>query len=142
MIKLSEFPRLNNIQGTTMIPIIDSGSNYITPLSNISALYPIVSRYSVPGDSIVTGTPFVDETLFITLTSGTNILTLRLPDTTNSRVGQIKTFITSNLLLTMSVSVVGGGSILGNALTTAFQYEAYSYQCISTELSGSWLRLA
>ena len=143
-IKLSEFPLLETIRGSTTVPVVDSGSNYMITLSNILYLYlyPSVTIISLSGASTFVSTPLTDETIVITLTSGLASLNLRLPSSSNSRVGQLKTWVINNPSVTTTVDVVGGGSLMGNALTTAFQYEAYTYQCISTELSGKWLRLS
>jgi hypothetical protein len=90
----------------------------------------------------LTGLAYFDETQYVTPTTSLSALTWTLPHVLNSRVGQIKTFISTQPITTLTVNAGSGGTKVGNSLTTALANEAYSYQCVSTSGNGSWLRLA
>ena len=103
-----------------------------------------VTVYNSPAGSTITCLPNVTETIY--LSSGSisplSSLSVVLPNVTNSYVGQVKLFVSSKNITSLNMSVNGGGSLLGNGLTSAFANEVYSYQCISITGNGTWLRLA
>lgn len=105
-------------------------------------LCPIVSTSSPVAGATVTSVRYVDETLYVTPAGTLATLTWTLPTATNSRIGQIKTFLSTQIITALTVTVLGGGTKAGAALTGAAADEAYSYQCVSVDGSGTWLRIA
>jgi hypothetical protein len=103
-----------------------------------------VSLYTLSTGSTITANPNTDETIYLDSVTSTPVasITLILPSSTNSHVGQVKLFTSSKTITTLGVSISGGGTLIGNILTSAFPYEVYSYQCISISGAGTWLRLA
>jgi hypothetical protein len=90
--------------------------------------------------STLNGTAQVDETIYLksSTTSPVASIGLVLPSAANSRIGQVKTFISSKDITSTSISA-SGGTIDGTPVTTAVAYEPYSFQYVSTSV---WLRLA
>ena len=86
------------------------------------------------------GTAQVDETIYLksSTTSPVAAIGLVLPSAANSRIGQVKTFISSKAITALTVSA-SGGTTEGTPLTTALANEPYSFQYVSV---GVWLRLA
>ena len=179
--KISQFSLLSSPTAFTIIPVVQSGNNYVIAVSalfntnfnllnsgtvvlsgasvtlgrsggtvNLTTSYgtrevsstPAVSVLSAINSQAVLSLPYYDETHVILPSSSLSALSWTLPKATVSRVGQIKTFYTSQNITTLTVSVSGGGSFIGTSLTTALANEAYSYQCIGVAGNGIWLRLA
>ena len=115
-----------------------SGDSYEDIINTVTK----VTRVSATSGETLSGEMFCDETTVVTPPSALTSLTWVLPISIKSRVGQVKTFISTRDISTFTVNVGGGGSKLGNALTIAYANESYSYQCISTSGTGTWIRLA
>ena len=129
----------NKIVKTNESGLIDSS---LIPETN-SFSNAIVTTGSPIAGSTILGVPFVDETYYAILESpGLPSLIWSLPSATNSRVGQIKIFVSSQNITTFIVTVAGGGNRVGITPLQAYAHEAYSYQCISTEGTSLWLRLS
>jgi hypothetical protein len=167
-VKLSELNHLTGgLSANSLVPILQNGYNYITPVSSfivnspvlsvsgktgaitlsasdiqtpyitIQTLFPIVTTLSSTNNQTVSSNNvYFDETFFITPVGSLSALTWKLPLSSECRVGQIKTFLSTQNITTFSVS----GCKIGAALTTAYANEAYSYQCILP--NGTFLRLA
>lgn len=137
-IKISDFQLLTNgISSNSILPIVQNGINYSISISSLLfPLSPIVTQLSAINNQNIISKSVVDETLYITPNVALSAATWTLPSSSNCRVGQIKTFISSKAITTLTVS----GDTIGNSLTTALANEAYSYQCISS--NGKFLRLA
>lgn len=94
--------------------------------------------------SAVTGVPDIDETHYITKTTigATAALTWNLPAAEDSRVGQMKVFVSQRGVTALTVVVLNGGTKAGSSLTASVANEAYAYQCTSVSGAGTWLRVA
>jgi hypothetical protein len=128
----------------------------VSSLSSVSSTPFIVNSYGVfeiaaepkvsivipTNDDIIASLPYCDETHVIDPPGSLSALSWTLPIVADSRVGQIKTFYSTQAVTTLNVSVDGGGTLMGVSLITANPSESYSYQCILTSGSGTWLRLA
>jgi hypothetical protein len=110
--------------------------------ANEAATNALVTILSAINSQTVVSRPYYDESLVILPTSSLSALSWSLPKVNTARVGQIKTFWTSQNITTLTVSVSGGGSFLGTPLTTANSNESYAFQCVRTSGNGVWLRLA
>lgn len=157
-VKISEFPSISSVLGDDYCPIIRGLDNYIIPLSSLYInipfyfngsylsgnvlLGPIVTTSTPTASQTLSGSAYYDETHYVTPTGSLSALTWTLPRSSDSRVGQIKTFLSTQNITTLTVNVGNGGTKVGNSLTTALANEAYSYQCVSTSGNGTWLRLA
>jgi len=90
----------------------------------------------------VTGVADVDETHYVTPAGVLATLTWNLPLAADSRVGQVKVFLSTQTITALTVTVLGSGTKVGTALTTAVANESYAYQCVSTSGTGTWLRIS
>lgn len=138
-LKISQFPQLESANASAIVPIVQSGNNYTVALSS---LYSRVTILSAINSQTIQSSPHFDETLVILPTGLLSALSWTLPKVTSSRVGQIKTFWSSQNITTLTVTVSGGGGTMGVPLTTANALESYSFQCILISGNGTWLRLA
>lgn len=91
----------------------------------------------------ITATTYVNQTHYLTPAGVLATGAFTLPTAANSRAGQIVRFVSTQVVTNMTVTVSGGGSILGTAITAAAitADTPYSYQCVSTAGAGVWLRL-
>ena len=162
-IKLSELPILDEPPDqTSYLPLIHNGSNYIINISAAGSVTSVAGRNgsvslstsdihnpygSIATSQIVTtlsstasqtgsSPSYVDETLLIMPSASLSSLTWALPTASNSRVGQIATFISTENISSLTVN----GLKMGNNLTMALANEAYSYQCVLP--NGTFIRLA
>lgn len=86
----------------------------------------------------LTGLPFVDETIYHHPGATLTEFTFKLPLTTNSQAGQIKTFFSGNSLTFFNIDF-NGNTVVGFEFYEALAYDTYSWQCVTP---GTWLRLA
>lgn len=108
------------------------------PYSNLST---VTSSTPIEG-ATVTCLAKVDETLYVTPAAPLNHLEWQLPMSSDARIGQVKIFSSSKTILSLSITVSGGGSLAGASLASAEPQESYTYQCVSTSGAGTWLRLS
>jgi len=127
------------------MPIIKSpginGEN-IDTVGFLERLSPAVTQTTPLTGGSVSGLAEKDETHYVTPAGTLAALTWNLPAVADSRVGQIKMFISTQNITSLTVTVLGGGTKVGNALSAAASNDAYSFQCVSISGAGIWLRLA
>ena len=113
----------------------------ISGVDGIDANATTVTLSTAATGATLTGTAQADETIYLksATTAPVAAISLVLPAAANSRLGQVKTFVSSKIITALTVSVSGGGTIEGTTLSTALAYEPYSFQYVDT---GVWLRLA
>lgn len=106
------------------------------------ALLPIVTPSSpTTGQTVSAGTTKVDETLYITPAGTLLALTISLPASANSRVGQIVRGFISQIITTLIVNVSGSGTVVGSTPVTSSVNSFFAYQCVSTSGNGTWARI-
>lgn len=94
------------------------------------------------GQTVSSGTAKLDETLYITPSGTLLALTVSLPTSANSRVGQlIRAFITQ-IITTSTFNVSGSGTIVGSAPVTSAVNSSVAFQCVSVAGNGTWIRLS
>lgn len=103
-----------------------------------------VSNPTTATGGTINSVSLVDETVFLESSSSSPVASMNfvLPTAANSVLGQIKVFSSSKAITALTVSVSGGGTLVGNTLSAAIPFEAYSFLCISTSGAGRWLRLS
>lgn len=97
---------------------------------------------SSPGTGATTNVArYVDQ--FFDLTPGGTIAAhaFVLPSAANSRVGQKVELMSSQVITALTVSVSGGGTVSGAALTAAAVNTSYEWICTSVASSGTWKRI-
>lgn len=106
-----------------------------------SATNIVTSTVNPSSGSTITGVPDLDETHYVTKTTGGAIaaLTWALPAAADARVGQMKVFYCNRNITALTVS---GGTLVGSSLTAGVANEVYCYQCVSVSGSGTWLRIS
>lgn len=121
--------------------VVTSGANGTNTEESATST---VSTLSTATGGTITATAEVDETILLdsATASPVALIYLSLPSVANARIGQIKTFISTKTITSLTVSVSGGGTVSGPTLTSASAYESYSFQCVSLEGAGTWLRLS
>lgn len=107
-----------------------------------SAPLPIVTPSSpTTGQTISAATGKSDETLYITPAGTLLALTIALPTSANSRVGQtIRGFI-SQIITGLTAGVSGSGTVVGTTPTTSAVNSSFAYQCVSVSGNGTWIRI-
>lgn len=108
----------------------------------LEQLSPAVSAATPLTGGSVSGIAEKDETHYVTPAGTIATLTWNLPTVANSRVGQVKMFLSTQNITTLTVTVLGGGTKVGSTLSAAYSNEAYAYQCISISGAGTWLRIS
>ena len=109
--------------------------------AGVDAAACVVTNSTAPSGTQLDFLPHVDETIFLQSETPdpVNIIALRLPAPADSRIGQVKTFISSKTITNLGITDGGGGGIYGPALAFTGSYEAAAFQCVSP---GVWVRLA
>lgn len=111
-------------------------------LSGTVAMQSIVTN-STPttGQTVSASTGKLDETLYITPAGTLLALTVSLPTSANSRVGQIIRGFISQIITGLTVNVSGSGTVIGATPITSAVNSTFAYQCVSVAGNGTWIRI-
>lgn len=93
------------------------------------------------GQTVSAGTGKVNETLYITPAGTLLALTISLPTSANSSVGQVVRGFISQIITTLTVNVSGSGTIVGSTPVTSAVNSTFAYQCASVSGNGTWIRI-
>lgn len=93
------------------------------------------------GQTVNASTGKLDETLYITPAGTLLALTVSLPTSANSRVGQIIRGFISQIITGLTVNVSGSGTVNGSTPITSAVNSFFSYQCVSVSGNGTWIRI-
>lgn len=134
---------------SVLSPVVDLAAttsiNLTTPVVTINSvlMMPAIVTNSSPttGQTVSAGTAKLDETLYITPAGTLLALTVTLPASANSRVGQIVRGFISQIITGLTVDVSGGGTIVGATPVTSAVNSTFAYQCVSTASTGTWIRI-
>jgi hypothetical protein len=138
---------------TTVKDIFSRGKSYLVNLAGTLtyinrngtrcplALAPIVTAVSPLTGAAITCTPDLDQTYVITPAGTIAALTINLPSSGNSKIGQIKRFNSTQIVTALTVAVSGSGTVSGAALTAAAVNVPYAFQCVSVTGAGTWMRI-
>ena len=102
-------------------------------------LKPIVTLVTPLTGATVTALADADETIYVTPAGTIAELALVLPSAANSRVGQVKRLVTSQIVSTLTVTVSGSGTV-APALAATTAGGGYRWECTSVAGTGIWLR--
>lgn len=111
--------------------------------SGILALAPVVVAATPTSGFIINVARYTDQTHYLTpggaLANGSFVL----PTAASSRSGQIVRLHSTEAIgsTSFAVTVSGGGTINGAALTLVAADTTYAWQCVSTAGAGTWIRL-
>ncbi len=107
------------------------------------ALFPVIVAATPTTGFTINVDRYSDQTHYLTpagvLASGAFVL----PTANTSRVGQVVRLWTTQNITSGTVSVSGGGTILGAAISSATitANTPYAWQCVSTVAPGTWIRI-
>lgn len=111
----------------------DSGAS-----AGVAALTTIVQAASpTTGQTVTMTDDSVDGTLYLTPAGTLLTLTVALPSNSNSRIGQIRRIVTSQIITGLTVSAASA-TILGLPTTLALG----GYAAFQKVASGKWARIA
>lgn len=106
-----------------------------------AAFRPLVTEVTpLTGATITTLTDY-DETIVITPAGTIAALTIVLPKSSDSQLGQVKRFNSTAIVTALTVEVAESGTITGAALTAAAVNVPYAFQCVSLAATGTWMRI-
>lgn len=106
------------------------------------ALQAIVTNSSpTTGQTVNAATGKLDETLYITPAGTLLALTVSLPTSANSRVGQVERGFISQIITGLTVNVAGSGTVIGATPITSAVNSTFAYQCVSVSGNGTWIRI-
>lgn len=110
---------------------------------NSILMMPAIVTNSSPttGQTVSAGTAKRDETLYITPAGTLLALTIELPASASSRVGQIVRGFISQIITGLTVQVAGSGTIVGSTPVTSAVNSTFAYQCVSVSDNGTWIRI-
>ncbi len=145
IVKLPRTPSIARLQGKkNYLSLFNGIWSAITATGRVKALrlLPLVTRV-VP----LTGTTqyanlFKDDETFLIAPAGTiAALAFIFPTAANSQLGQLIRIQSSQIITALTITVNGGGTVGGTALTAAAVNVTYIYQCTSVAGNGTWTRL-
>lgn len=95
-------------------------------------------NFPTEGATLLVGTDHLDSVNYIQPAAPLTAITFALPQASDSRAGQVVRAVSTENIGTVTVAVVGGGTVLG---TTSIAFDAgyvYSFVCLSTAGTGVW----
>lgn len=107
------------------------------------ALFPVIVAVTPTSGFTITAARYTDQTHYLTPTGALANGAFILPTAANSRAGQIVRLHSTEAIgsTAFTVTVFGGGTINGAALTLVAADTTYAWQCVSTAGTGTWIRL-
>lgn len=108
---------------------------------SIVEMRPIVTAVTPLTGATITTAADANETIVITPAGTIAALTIVLPRSSDSQLGQIKRFNSTQIVTALTVSVAGSGTVTGPALTAAAVNTPYAFQCVSLAGAGTWMRI-
>lgn len=147
-LKISGSLTAYTVDGTQAIDITASGltvsgTQFIADAAGVQALaFVLIPATPIAGFTIV-ASRYTDQIHFWTPAGVLATGAFTLPAAANARAGQIVRFCSTQVVTAMTVTVSGGGTILGTAITAAAiaANTPYAWQCVSTTGTGTWLRI-
>lgn len=122
-----------------------NGTRTVNPPDNNGtlALFPVIVAATPTTGFTINVDRYSDQTHYLTPAGVLATGAFVLPTATTSRVGQMVRLWTTQNITAGTVSVSGGGTILGTAITAATisANTPYAWQCVSTAGTGTWIRL-
>ena len=131
----------SSFNAASPVPIGNSTPNAgnFTVLTASYVVSDIVTQVSpLTGATVSAGVTKANETLFINPAGTLTALTVTLPTAANSRVGQIVRVFISQIVVSLTISVSGGGVVIGSALDASIANASGAFLCVSTSGSGTW----
>lgn len=109
----------------------------------LMALFPVIVAATPLTGFAITAARYTDQTHYLTPAGVLATGAFTLPAAANARVGQMVRLWTTQNITSGTVTVSGGGTILGSAITAATitANTPYTWQCVSTAGTGTWIRL-
>jgi hypothetical protein len=122
-----------------------SGNRVATPpdADGTLALFPVIVAATPTTGFTITAARYTDQTHYLTPAGALANGSFVLPTAANSRAGQIVRLHSTEAIgsTSFTVTVSGGGTINGAALTLVAADTTYAWQCVSTAGTGTWIRL-
>ena len=111
--------------------------------SGILLLSPVIVAFTPSTGFTITAARYTDQTHYLTPAGALANGAFILPTAANSRAGQIVRLHSTEAIgsTAFTVTVSGGGTINGAALTLVAADTTYAWQCVSTAGTGTWIRL-
>ena len=119
----------------------------VLSITNTRGITTPIRRKSVPvlttpltGATITSGRK--NDELHVVTPAGTiAALTFNLPLATDSEIGDVKRFTSSQIISSLTVAVLGSGTVAGTAVTAATAGGIYAWECTSVTGAGTWQRI-
>ncbi len=107
------------------------------------ALFPVIVAVTPTTGFTITAARYTDQTHYLTPAGALANGAFVLPTAATSRAGQIVRLHSTEAIgsTAFTVTVSGGGTINGAALTLVAADTTYAWQCVSTAGTGTWIRL-
>jgi len=101
----------------------------------------VIASIPTTGFTQAVSTGKLDYTYYFTPAGTLATGTFTLPTAANSRAGQIVRAHSTEEVTSVTVSVSGGGTIGGAAVTQFVADTTYAWQCVSVSGTGTWIRI-
>jgi hypothetical protein len=129
--------------GSLIFPTVAAAINWTLPANRSGTIS--LDALSVPVTPVtgftVTATAFSDQVHYLTPAGTLANGAFALPTAANSRAGQIVRVHSTEEVTTAVVTVTGGGTINGAAVSSFVADTSYAWQCVSVAGAGTWIRI-